>query len=77
MIATLSADRGSITMRAGDWSHTIPAAELPRWLAFYRALKTRGGKGRGEPGPYAAHYAGPIAALERVEKVIKAMETKR
>ena len=73
MIATLSADRATVTMKGRQWSMTIPVADLPKWQRFYRGMWERGGKGKGQPGPYARFYEPSVKALERVEKIMKAM----
>lgn len=68
MKAIMSADRSTITMRGkSGWRQSFPAADLPRKLAFYRALRDRGGRARGVPGPYAQHYEPAIKALERLQ----------
>lgn len=71
MIATLSADRATVTMQGARWSSTFPRADLPGKLAFYRALRDRGGKGG--PGPYARFYEPSVKALERVEKMARVL----
>lgn len=73
MKATLSADRQTLTMKSGDWSMTCPASDLDKWLAFYRGLWERGGKGKGQPGPYARFYEPSVKALERVKKMMEVM----
>lgn len=74
MIATLSADRATVTMKGRQWSMTIPAADLPKWLRFYRGMWERGGKGKGQPGPYARFYEPSVKALERVAKMMEVMK---
>lgn len=64
--ARLSLDRSTVTMKGELWKHTIPVQELARWLKFYRTLRER--KNR----KYAAFYAEPVAALERIERELKA-----
>jgi len=71
MIATLSADRATVTMQGAKWSTTFPRNRLAEKLAFYRSLRDRGGKGG--PGPYARFYEPSVKALERVEKIAKAL----
>lgn len=68
MKAMMSADRSTVTMRGkSGWRHTFPASELPAKLAFYRGLRDRGGRVKGEPGPYARHYEPTVTALERLQ----------
>jgi hypothetical protein len=74
MIASLSADQRSITMAgAKGWKASFPVSALPEWLAFYRRMRERGGKGKGAPGPHAAHYEPTIRALERVQRIVAVM----
>lgn len=72
MIARLSADGKTVVLSGGGWSDTFEISNLTSQLAFYRGLRDRGGKA-GYPGPYAAHYEPTIKALERVEKIARAM----
>lgn len=73
MIATLSADRKTVTMTGAYWSATFPASDLPKKIRFYRDLWERGGKGKGQPGPYARSYDKSVKALERVMKMMEVM----
>lgn len=73
MIATLSADRATVTLQGAHWSSSFPLADLQKWLLFYRSMRDRGSKVKGQPGPYARHYEPTVKALERVEKMAKVM----
>lgn len=70
--AILSGDTRHVTLSRATWSETFPTEALPRRLAFYRSL-------RDAPPPKdrvqgnGHHYAPTVAALEKVEKVAKAL----
>lgn len=70
--ATLSADTRSVTLASGPWSQTFPTARLPGVLRFYRTLRDA------PPPKDRAHghghcYAPTVTALEKVEKVARAL----
>lgn len=68
MTVTLDRAAGTARLVQGDWSNTVPVADLPRWLDLYEFGRTRRPGGRpvpGEPGPYAPFYDQPCAALRK------------
>ena len=72
MIAAVSPDLATITLKGRAWSATFPSADLPNQLRFYRALRDRGAKS-GQTGQYAKHYQPTVAALEKAEKLLRVM----
>lgn len=72
MIATLSFDRQTVTMRGERWLSVFPISDLPGKLRFYRGLRDRAAK-PGATGPYARFYDPTVKALERVEKMARVM----
>lgn len=70
--ATLSADARSVTLALRAWSEVFPVERLPARLRFYRALRDApppNDRARG----YGHCFAPTVAALEKVEKVAKAL----
>lgn len=56
-IAIVSGDGRTARMKCGAWSMSCPAADLPKWLAFYRDLIRR--------RPASARFYDPcVAAIE-------------
>lgn len=70
--ATLSGDTRTVTLALRAWSEVFPVERLPSRLRFYRAL-------RDAPPPkdrvkgYRHTYAPTVTALEKVEKVARAL----
>ncbi|MGN6769587.1 MAG: hypothetical protein ACTHJQ_07050 [Rhizobiaceae bacterium] len=63
--ATYDPATRTFTVSKGVWSGTFPAADLPKWLAFYRRQR--------ELFPnHAAFYDDDVKALEKVREIIKA-----
>lgn len=70
--AILSADTRSVTLARATWSEVFPVERLPAKLRFYRGLRDAPPpkdrvKGNGH------HYAPTVTALEKVEKVARAL----
>lgn len=70
--ATLSADARTVTLARTAWSESFPVTALPARLTFYRRL-------RDAPPPkdrvtgHGHHFAPTVTALEKVEKVARAL----
>ena len=64
MIAVLSPDGLTFTLRGVRWVRVLPVAALPGQLRFYRDLWSRGARVKGQAGPQARHYAPMVEALE-------------
>lgn len=69
--AFLSRDKQTVLMMTDRRRMTVPAADVPRWRAFYWKLWGRGAKKPGEPGPYAKHYEQTCQVLDRIAAEIK------
>lgn len=72
MKAQLMPDRAYISITGPTWSELVLVEDLQKKLRFYRALSERGGKGKGQPGPYARYYRDTIKALEGVAREVAA-----
>lgn len=70
--ATLSADARTVTLMRDTWSETFPVATLPKRLSFYRRLRDAPAPKDRDKG-HGHHYAPTVTALEKVEKVARAL----
>lgn len=62
-------DRSEVLLRRGAWSLMVKAADLGRWLKFYRDLRDRNAppqvKGQtAKPGPYHDIHAPAVSQIE-------------
>lgn len=77
LVAIPTKDRSRIILSKGNWRHTIPAGDLPKWIALYASLrdrlapKSKSGRPEG-PGKYSAVYGPDLKALEAVRKTLAA-----
>lgn len=62
MKVVISADGGTIRMKKKAWSMSCPAADLPKWIKTYTALRDRKG------GAFAQFYADDLADLLAAQK---------
>jgi len=75
--AIVSADARTVTLASGEWSATIPAADLPKWIRLYRGLAARPHPRTAEPAAFAAHYQPALRAMERAQRLIDIMTDSR
>lgn len=61
-----------ISITGPTWSELFEVDDLPAKLRFYRRLAERGGKAKGQSGPYARHYADTVRGLEAVARQVTA-----
>lgn len=66
--AFITRDGSELVMISGDWRLRCPAADLPKWLRFYRSMWSRLSKIKDGPGPYAAHYETEVRVLGDLAK---------
>ncbi len=57
--ATYNPESNTFTLKAQTWFDTYPISDLPKWLRFYRRMKSDFPKS-------GSNYDGAIAALERL-----------
>ena len=62
MRIAISADGTTVRMKKKAWSMTCPAADLPKWIKTYTALRDRKG------GAFAAFYSEDLADLIKAQK---------
>lgn len=58
-IAKHHPESNTFTLRATSWLDTYPVSDLPKWLRFYRRMKSDFPKS-------GSNYDGAIAALEKL-----------
>jgi hypothetical protein len=73
--ASLSADGKVVLLSRGRWSEVFSVTHLRTRLVFYRGMRDRkgGGELKGRTYDWPGIYGPVVVALERVEKVAKAM----
>lgn len=64
LVAEIEADAGAVRLQDGIWKRRCDLGQLVSYLGLLRRLWARGAKVAGQPGPWAAHYAAEIAAIE-------------
>lgn len=65
VLALPSADRSTFTLVVGEWRQTFTMDSLPRWVAFYEAMRDRKGCA------YASSYAVPAEKLRGLMERVK------
>lgn len=75
MKARLLADGATVELFKNGYSDRFPLSLLPQRLTFYRSMRDRQPtrEMHGRSYPWAAIYGQTVEALERVQKISKAM----
>lgn len=67
MIATLSADRQTVTLTGRMWRETFPADAIAGRIRLYETLAARKHPRTGEAHAFADHYRPTLQALKAVQ----------
>ena len=71
LTARLTDDGNAVVLQGARWSDTFPVDQLGRKIEFYQELWSRGARKKGDPGPWARHYAPTLDALRDVARILR------